>query len=283
MKKGTGKIIKSAMILLLIMGAVFLFLENYKRSEDYKKAMNSVGSGRLEDAYELFKSLGKYKDSASQVDKLLALDPLLPIRPAQKGDLVSFGRYEQDNKTENGPEPIRWLVLDRIENQLLLLSLYGLDGKPYHAVSFSDITWEGCTLRSWLNNDFLMTSFTETEQSFIPSVQNGNRDQSAVGTYGGADTADRVFLLSETDSLIYLNNDIDRESIGKAQATEYAVLHSVETDEEGYVSWWLRSPGVYPYSAQFVNQDGELHLSGAYVDIDYQFAVRPAIWLDLGK
>lgn len=74
---------------------------------------------------------------------------------------------------------------------------------------------------------------------------------------------------------------MNRDMIGKAIATDYAVSHNVEKDPEGYVSWWLRSPGVYPYSAQFINQTGELHLSGAYVDIDYQFAVRPAIWLDL--
>ena len=71
--------------------------------------------------------------------------------------------------------------------------------------------------------------------------------------------------------------------IGKARSTRYCEDHNTETNEEGYVSWWLRSPGVYPYSAQFVDQNGKLYLSGAYVDIDYQFAVRPAIWLDLSR
>lgn len=280
MKKGTAKIISYAAAALLLAGVVF-FSINLKRSADYQKASNFADSGNIREAYALFISLGSYKDSAAQAEKLTTLDPLLPVLSAHEGDTVTFGRYEQDNDSDNGPEPIRWLVLDHIEDQMLLLSLDALDGKPYHTVPFAEITWEGCTLRSWLSVEFLSSAFTETEQAFIPAVRNQNQDQSAVGTEGGADTMDRVFLLSETDISIYLNNEMKRGTIGKALATAYAAAQNVETDEEGYVSWWLRSPGVYPYSAQFVNQNGDLHLSGAYVDIDYQFAVRPAIWLDL--
>lgn len=283
MKHKTGKRILAAIVLLLAVVCVFFGLKSLKRAEDHKKALAFEETGAVQSAYELFRTLGSYKDSAEHVNNLLETDPILPCRSAQKGDLVQFGRYEQDVDLSNGPEKIEWLVLERLEDQLLLLSMKGLEGKPYHTVPFESITWENCALRSWLNSDFLNTAFKEKEQSFIPVVLNQNKDQSAVGTDGGADTEDRVFLLSETEASIYLNSEINQDMIGKARSTRYCEDHNTETNEEGYVSWWLRSPGVYPYSAQFVDQNGKLYLSGAYVDIDYQFAVRPAIWLDLSR
>ena len=32
------------------------------------------------------------------------------------GDCVTFGRYEQDNRMENGKEPLEWIVLDVQDN-----------------------------------------------------------------------------------------------------------------------------------------------------------------------
>ncbi len=268
---------------MLAAAGSWILLRTHHRSEIYKKAIAYAGSGRTQSAYELFQTLGRYKNSSELANALLEEDPILSCLSAQKGDRILFGHYEQDNDLTNGAEPIEWLVLERLDGQLLLLSSEGLDGKPYHTVPFAEITWEECSLRAWLNEEFLTTAFTAKEQSFIPAVTNQNNDQSAVGTEGGADTIDRVFLLSEADTTVYLNTEIDQETVGKTYATKYAEKRNVEVDEEGYISWWLRSPGVYPYSAQFVDQDGKLHLSGAYVDIDYQFAVRPVIWLDLNQ
>ncbi len=283
MKNKTGRILFTALIILLAAAGSRILLKTRRQSETYKKAVSYAESGRAQSAYKLFQTLGRYKNSSEFANALLEENPVLSCLSAQKGDRVLFGHYEQDNDLTNGAEPIEWLVLERLDDRLLLLSSEGLDGKPYHTVPFAEITWENCSLRAWLNDEFLHTAFTPKEQFFIPAVPNRNKDQSAVGTEGGADTVDRVFLLSEADASVYLSTEMDRETIGKTFATKYAEDRNVETDEEGYISWWLRSPGVYPYSAQFVNQNGELHLSGAYIDIDYQFAVRPAIWLDLNK
>ncbi len=283
MKNRTGKIIITALIILLAAAGGIFLIKNRQRSDAYKKAAAFEESGDTKSAYALFHTLGQYKDSGERANALLEQDPILSCLSAQKGDRIRFGHYEQDNDLTNGAEAIEWIVLERLDDQLLLLSSEGLDGKPYHTTPFAEITWEECTLRAWLNGEFLNTAFTPEEQHYLPAVTNENKDQSAVGTKGGADTVDRVFLLSEADTSVYLNNEMDQETIGKTWATKYAESHNVEVDEEGYISWWLRSPGVYPYSAQFVQQDGKLHLSGAYIDIDYQFAVRPVIWLDLNK
>ena len=278
------KVQKSFFLLLLIPAAVILIgmtVFYAYREKIYRSALEQFESGDNQKSYELFSFLRNYKDTEHYLEQILKADPLLAFRSAEKGDEVIFGRYEQDDRPDNGPEPIRWFVLDHIEDRLLLLSIAALDGKPYHTESFEPVTWENCTLRDWLNSSFFESAFEVAEQALIPVVLNQNSDQSAVGTEGGADTRDRVFLLSETEASIYFGNDLDQDTVGKAYASEYASRQGVEVDDEGAVSWWLRSPGVYPYSAQFVDQQGKPYLSGAYTDIDYQFAVRPAIWLDL--
>ena len=81
--------------------------------------------------------------------------------------------------------------------------------------------------------------------------------------------------------MIYLNNDYDQDTIGRAMASDYAVANGLQTDEDGLCSWWLRSPGMYEYIAQFVDQQGKPYPNGGSTDIDYRFGIRPALWVDL--
>ena len=82
------------------------------------------------------------------------------------GDTVNFGWYEQDNNTGNGKEEIEWLVLDKEGKDILLMSYYALDCQQYNTIN-EDVTWETCSLRKWLNNDFLNTAFDTDQQSMI--------------------------------------------------------------------------------------------------------------------
>lgn len=268
----------SATVVLLI---TVLFIRHRTLEERYQTASRYVENGELAAAYDAFRTLGSYRDSGERLAQLTEREPSLAFRKAEKGGLVTFGRWEQDNDPANGPEPIEWIVLDQVNGRFLLLSRYCLDGGPYHDVSFAEITWENSALRARLNNEFFPTAFSEVEQQLIPAVRNRNDNQSNVGTEGGNTTNDRIFLLSEAEAVVYLNDELSQDSIGKALPTDYAKAHGVETDAEGYASWWLRSPGNYPYSAQFVDQQGKDYLSGAYNDIDYQFGIRPVIWVEI--
>ena len=90
-----------------------------------------------------------------------------------------------------------------------------------------------------------------------------------------------MFIPDAGDMSIYVCDAEGRQYIGKARASEQAVLHGARTDRLGLAEWWLRSPGVYEFTAQFVNFSGEAHVSGANADMVY--AVRPALWLDIGN
>ena len=84
----------------------------------------------------------------------------------QAGSIVTLGRYEQDHNAGNGPEPIEWIILDMQEGRALLLSRYALDTMPYNTES-ADVTWETCSLRAWLNDEFLNNTFTDEERAAI--------------------------------------------------------------------------------------------------------------------
>lgn len=72
------------------------------------------------------------------------------------GSFYTFGRYPQE--MYGGDTPIEWQVLDITNNDILLISRYGLDFRKYDD-SYRHITWEQCTLRHWLNNTFYNEAF----------------------------------------------------------------------------------------------------------------------------
>ena len=91
-----------------VMG-VLIHSEAQKRAM-YEQAMRLADAGDTGGAYVLFTQLGNYQDAALQAERLIELDVLLPCRAAEKGDTVTFGRYEQDNNLTNGREKIEWLI-----------------------------------------------------------------------------------------------------------------------------------------------------------------------------
>ncbi len=203
------------------------------------------------------------------------------------GDHLFFGRYEQDNDQTNGKEPIEWIVLDVQDGKALLLSRYVLDAMQYNTEK-KDMTWEKCTLRKWLNGDFLHAAFTETEQSavLLTNVDNSKaQGYSEWKTEGGGITWDQVFLLSCAQANKYLDVTWDN-SILKACAapTKYAQAQGAWTSESNKTAdgepagwWWLRSPGFYQNYAAYVSDDGSLrHCSVNRGNGD----VRPALWLN---
>ena len=213
------------------------------------------------------------------------------------GNVVTFGHYEQDADESNGPEPIEWIVLDVQDGKALLLSKYVLDAKPYYTEG-TDITWETCTLRSWLNDDFLNAAFAEKERSAILLTEVDNSKAQGFDwttirlsnlAVSGNNTQDKIFLLSWAEAEKYLetavrDSDNPDKVYPKAQAapTEYAARNGAVAYKtaEGDAAWWwwLRSPGSMQLIAANVSSDGSL--SRSRVDGE-RGCVRPAFWLNL--
>ncbi len=273
----------AALFSVLLALTLWLVKAEKRRAAAYTEAVRLSGAGESDEAYRIFLSLKGYRDAPARAEALVRSDLRLPFRSAEKGGIVTLGTFEQDDHEENGPEPIEWIVLDRVGGRLLLLSAACLAPMPYNSVSFEPVTWEHSTLRQWLNGEFFSLAFSAREQELIPCVMNENPDHSLVETDGGRYTYDRVFLLCERDTVIYLNDEQEQMSLGRAQPTEKCLAQGLETDEEGYACWWLRSPGMYEYIAQFVDTNGAPYINGACTDISTLCGVRPALWVDAGQ
>lgn len=250
-------------------------------SSKYDRAVALINSNDYEAAYILLNGLD-YKDSANkrkmieESDAWVRTDAWMRICPV--GGTFFFGSYEQDNNKSNGKEDIEWLVLAKEGNKALVISKYALDCQRYNT-SNTDVTWETCSLRKWLNGTFLSAAFNSEEQnSIISSTVTADKNPS-YRISPGNNTTDKVFLLSITEVNKYFSSDSARQ----CSATAYAKAQGAYTNTgNGYCWWWLRSPGRNSNDAADVLHDGSVYDFGSDVN-DSDDAVRPALWINLGS
>lgn len=174
------------------------------------------------------------------------------------GDTVLFG-YDED--------AFEWIVLDRKDDKLLLLSKYAIPCERYNSI-YQTVTWSTCSLREWLNTSFLLRMFPPEKKEMIADTHITTENNPLYGSSGGDETVDKVFILSIEEALKYFPNNYDR----------------IATFADGtYTWWWLRSTGYNSYYAAFVYGldviSGSINEFGYLVNTDGG-AVRPAIWVD---
>jgi hypothetical protein len=181
------------------------------------------------------------------------------------GDIVEFGSYE-------------WRALELSDGKALLLCEYVLEKKPYN-VEETNVTWETCTLRAYLNDEFY-NSFGEGERTRIAQTRVSNKDNQAFGTSGGNDTDDYIFLLSLEEVMKYLGDSGQLTNGVYTIDDEYNEARTV-LDINGDFTWWrLRSPGENNGCAVVIDGGrGMIGVNGAKVNFDD--GVRPALWLNL--
>ena len=205
----------------------------------------------------------------------IAVLPLSLFYTAIRGEgIIEFGSYPFEK--DGTRRPIQWNILKRNGNKALLFSAYGLVAKLYHE-RYEDVTWETCSLRKWLNEDFYRTAFTDDEKNRILPTRVKNEDNPWCNTPGGNDTEDRVFLLSTSEAWKYLPAHLNRVLAPTPYAKESGVLARGYYDS---CSWWLRSPGSNSNNAADVSFDDVINDFGDNVNRG-NCAVCPALWINL--
>ena len=222
----------------------------------------------------------------------IVMRPVDGVEEKDIKSIITFGSYPQTSKG-NDSTPIEWLVLDIQDGKALLLSNLVLDTKQYHTRKV-DITWEECSLRDWLNTDFLTQAFNREEKAAIQltTVKNpGN----ILGDFASNDTEDRVFLLSLEEINQYgpFDKPTNKFSGLECQVTEYARAKGVKVwspenadDGKKYAEfYWLRSPGSKRSAALNIFEwfgTSIIWEYGFYVNTK-RAGVRPAIWVALAE
>lgn len=278
-KKKTIKKIKIiSSIACAVFAVVFVITNVIVPNIRYNDAVSLMNDGNQDEAYNIFHELGEYKDSSQ---KALGIELSIIKENAMIGNYIKFGSYEQDNDTSNGTEPVEWLILDAKDDRILVISKYALDSQAYNT-SFSKVTWETCTLRKWLNSDFINAAFSADERAIIKTVTvyADKTPWSRTETVSGNATQDQVFILSITEVEKYFAS----YDALQCEATELAVANGARK-QNGTNAFWLRNPGEWQTHAAITYKSykkSESCLSPADREVNYSgVLVRPALWIEL--
>ncbi len=189
-------------------------------------------------------------------------NPSVDFSNCNVGDIIQFGRYEQDGRTANGKEAIDWIVLDVKDGKAFVVTKYAIAARSYNRGDkySQDVSWNKCSLREWLNDDFLASAFNQAEGDLISITE----------------ASDKVFLLNIDMANQYFSSDNDRQ----CQVTTYAKENGAsEIDNNCW--WWLQSAEG---EAVVVGYKGDICDFGNYIHIgEDEHSVRPAMWIIISE
>ncbi len=293
-------------ILLMILLSFSLVGCGASKRSMYTEANQRIQAGDYDEGYKILLSLKDYKDSheivvnslSQRIDAFMKaknieeakdlLDELCGIDSIEKyndllekinifdslseveiGDTIQFGNYLQDGEEK---EPIEWIVLAQDEDKILVTSKNILEVSSYHSEQRT-VTWQGCALRKYLNEDFYKNAFSKLEREFIETVENV--------TIGSVPTEDQVFCLSVSEVEKYFLTDESR----KAVSTQYAKDKGVYVyAKNGGTYYWLRDQGNIIEKAAYVFASGEITQTSKEGLLVYtentDGGVRPAMWVN---
>lgn len=267
-KKRTLKIIiimSTAVVLSAVFGIIIKFAIIPPIS--YQKAVSLMENNDYSNAYMKFVKILNYKNSASlaeeceeKIDTENLNDQLLTIKSAEIASTVEFGRYDMDNNPKNGKEIMEWIVIGKNGDSALLISKYCLPDFQQYNDSPNAVEWENCSLRQWLNSDFLSSAFVEAAENKIMStnISDVYKENDAEPEYG---TVDKVFILDSTE-------------IKKCFPSKEARKSQLQNDENGGCGYWLRWVDTEnpPF---FIDKEGEIK----NINVNAFYSVRPALWV----
>ena len=218
-------------------------------------------------------------------------------RPSDTGFKTGESSEQQQNEFKCGVvyffqyEPLAWRVLDPKTGLVVCESL--IDAQPFNNTIYYDRdgywqtaakkayanNYEKSSIRQWLLNDFYNLAFTKAEQRKIAVTYLNNGG--AGSKYKGANTRDKIFLLSENDVLnpaygfsASAFGDVSRYAYGTAYAKCQGLMETNNWQDYTRCFWWLRTPSENSATADAVIDKGRI---GGYYSVSYTFyGVRPA-------
>lgn len=185
-------------------------------------------------------------------------------------EIYNIGTYEN--------ETLSWIVIDVKDGKALLLSEKVIDLVPYNTEK-TEVTWETCSLRKWLNEDLYYGSFTDEERQMIVKTTVNNKDLPDEGCNYGSDTEDYLYVLSYREML---DTAADCDEYAKPSYTQIALEHHNNVR----VSYWRRDPGMMGDGTVALKTLGTMEFDGRFQaycsDVNSSYVgVRPAMWVDI--
>lgn len=209
-------------------------------------------------------------------------------------DCVYFGTYWQNDTNGDGiadqndaKEPIKWRVLQVDGDDVFLMSDKNLDCQKYNNNEV-DVTWETCSLRTWLYSNFYRKAFSTEEQNVIKVTTVVNDKNEVYGTSGGNTTKDKIYIPSikeVTNTKYGFVNYNSRNVTRKAKNTAYTMnCYINQSNVSQYGVWWIRTPGANHQQAAIVDGPGYVFGDSYYSGLSVaneDVGVRPVMHISL--
>ena len=225
----------------------------------YNKAISLISNGQYDEAIVIFEELG---DKELEREAILGSEKYSFLKNLNIGDTFKFGKIEQDNDENNGTEEIDWIVLDKKDGAILVISKYCIYTHAYYSTNEeerekSNVKWATSDIRVWLNKDFYQESFSKVEQSLLNETKINY-------------STDFLFLLDTEEAEKYFTNNESRKTVATPYAQTFYYDFAVN-------SWRLRSEGGFTFNPSNVDENGMICKFG-YAG-SCPVGVRPAMWL----
>lgn len=270
-KKGSNALVGCVIVLIILV--IVLIIVNVVSLSNNAKAdrgtdVVSIGNQQVQNAENMDFDAEETNDNSEQEDFVAeennesSADDNIDSDEMQTdndesvyiGDIVEIGNTE-------------WQVFGADEDKVFLICRSIVAVKEYNTEN-TNTTWSDCSLRKWLNNEYLNSTFSIDEINNIIKVEIITPNNTENNTPGGPNTVDRIFLLSDKDAEKNFSSDEHR---------------IVKNDNGENCWWWLRTPGYGYNTVARVDNTGKIRYEGAYVDGSDPSCgnggVRPAFFL----
>ncbi len=286
---------KQNLIIIIVIAVIILAISTVIKKiiipqRHYDTAMQLISSDKVSEAFTHFANCNGYNKCDIYVDEYLkgfdfstfdkwtiehGLDEksinytktkieIMNLRNSEIGDIVFWGSYDSDDR------PIEWVVLDKGESSVLLLSKYTLRDMEFARADGS--SWKESNVRKWLNENFYNFAFNAFEQNNINITHGLDDINHKENCDTGKITNDKIYILSISEAEKYFYSD----SVESPNIIKYVIaMNNTETVKK---DWVLRSPGWSAYNRAFISEYGHIYYDGR---LNFkEFAVRPALWVN---
>lgn len=267
---------------------IFDAIDSFKNKEtSLSVSNNNVSNSQTDTTSPIIETTQKRVETFSDlVAKAKVVSSYGNSSDVESFDTIKFGTYYVNNSSLKND--IEWIVLEKNvasdgKKYAVLLSKYVVDCQQYNS-AYDYTFWETSSARQWVNTSFYNEAFNSDEKQKIIEMTIANpRNTIYPSVEGGANTSDKVFLLSFDECIKYFENEIDGKNMKLAtKATDYAISkgayrHITDGVGNGNTMFWLRSPGSTKMNACDISPVGYLNYAGNMVNLSQ--GIRPAIFV----
>lgn len=269
---------------------------------NYQNALALMSAEKYEEAITVFKTMGTYKDSATQITiceeaiKSKAYEAAMHLKEVGEYSQACKVFYELGDYKDSashahycGLEATAEKLSNATVGSHVLLGSYEQDG--YAENGAEEIEW--MVLAKKDNKLLLISRYALHCRNWHRQPKRIAWEDSSLYSWLNNDFFSTAFNSAEQEwnptvtllSISEVEEYFDSEEARMCMPTVYAEEYGADTIKSGECAWWLRSPAKYEeqssydISASYVSNLGG-HISSQFVTSD-DIAVRPAVWIKI--